>query len=442
MRLKLHLINPTKSGESYLFNRGLLAPLGLMYLAAYTPDDFELRIVDETVERIDFSMKPDIVGISTMTATAPRAYEIADKYRQMGVTVILGGVHASVVPEEAMEHADSVVIGEAEDIWPRVLEDASSGRLEPVYRREGFVELRDLLPPRRDLINPSRYWSANVVQTARGCPHDCNFCSVTTFNGKRPRFRDIDSVLVEVESLPRNNMIRRKVVAFVDDNIAASNSRAKEMFKKLAPMNVIWGSQASISFAYDEELVALAADSGCHFLFIGLETTSPAALKEMGKSQNKVERYEEALGLLKKYNIHVMGAFMFGFDADDDSAFEATYRFAMRNKIQVAQFARLTPYPGTRLYDQLMAEGRVEPVFWRDHNWDKRVVYSPKKMTAEKLAHLTDKIHRDFYSYSSITRRMYPHRRWSYWFAFNLLYRQTVVARRTQPLDGVPPMAL
>jgi len=439
--MKLHLINPTKNGETYLFNRGLLAPLGLMYLAACTPDEVEVRIIDENVESIDFRDVPDLVGISTMTATAPRSYGIADRYRALGAKVVMGGIHASMLPEEALEHADSVVAGEAEPIWGKVVSDAEAGRLEPLYRQEGFIDFKRPASPRRDIIDPKRYWSANSVQTSRGCPNDCNFCSVTTFNGRKLRLRDIDNVLAEVESLSRSNLIRKKVVPFVDDNIAANPGRAKELFKALIPMKVVWGSQASITFADDEELVGLAAESGCRFLFIGLETLSTGSLEEMGKSQNKVEKYADALRLLKKNKINVMGAFVFGFDADGESAFSDTLEFAISNKILVAQFANLTPYPGTRIYHQLLEENRLEPRFWMDPSWDSHVVFRPRQMSPRKLYENTRQLHRDFYSYRSIFKRMSLHRHWLYGLAFNLLYRQTVVADRSRGLgiqESVP----
>jgi radical SAM superfamily enzyme YgiQ (UPF0313 family) len=405
-----------------------------MYLATHTPRHYRLRLIDENVERIDFSDVPDLVGITTMTATAPRAYEIADRYRSLGARVVMGGVHASMLPEEALEHADAVVAGEAEELWPRVLEDAAAGRLEPLYRQESFTDFKRPLPPRRDVVDPGRYWSANVVQTSRGCPHACNFCSVTAFNGRRIRMRETDDVLAEVESLSRSNLLRRKVVAFVDDNIAAHPGRAKELFKGLIPMRIRWGSQASITFAEDEELVALAAESGCHFLFIGLETMSRKALAEMGKSQNKVEKYDMAMRLLRKYNIHVMGAFVFGFDSDDETVFTDTLEFAMRNKIQVAQFAHLVPYPGTALYRNLLEQKRVEPGFWFEPSWDARVVYEPKGFSAKRLTDLTHQVQREFYSYRSIFKRMYPHRHWSYWFAFNLIYRHSLSNGRSHRL--------
>ena len=438
--MRLHLIAPTKNGETYLFNKGLLPPLALMYLAAHTPEGVEVRVIDESIERIDFSDVPDLVGISTLSSTAPRGYEIARQYRLRGAKVVMGGIHASMLPEEALEHADSVVVGEAESTWSTVVADAEAGRLEPIYKQDGFIDFKRPLHPRRDVINPKRFWSANAVQTARGCPHNCNFCSVTVFNGHRVRMRDVDNVLAEVEALPRTNkLIRKKIVPFVDDNIAASPKRAKELFKALVPMKIGWGSQASITIANDEELVALAAESGCMFLFIGLETMSPASLEEMGKDQNKVEEYAEALRMLKKYGINVMGAFMFGFDTDGESAFSDTLKFAVDNKIQVAQFANLTPWPGTRLYEQLLNENRLEPRFWMDPEWCGRVVFKPKLMSAEELKENTEGVLRSFYSYRTILKRMSLYRHWSYWFAFNLLYRQTIVANRSQELmEGEP----
>ncbi len=429
--MKLHLISPTKKGETYLFNKGLLTPLGLMYLAASTPPDVDIKLLDENTERLDFSEVPDLVGITTMTATAPRAYEIASRYRAMGSKVVMGGVHASMLPDEALQYADSVVIGEAEGTWPQVVADAEAGRLQPIYRQEEFLDFKRPILPRRDLIDPKRYWAANSIQVSRGCPHACNFCSVTAFNGRKVRMRDIDNVLEEVETITRSNRSRKRVIAFVDDNIAGRPKQAKELFKALIPQKIRWGSQASIDMARDEELVALAAESGCNFLFIGLETTSVAALKEMGKSQNKVEQYEEGLRLLRKYGIEVMGAFVFGFDSDDESVFADTLDFAIRNKIQVAQFAALVPYPGTRLHAQFKEEDRMEPNFWFDESWDSRVVFQPKKMSSQRLDYQTHQVQRDFYSYKSIARRMSFRRQWSYWFAFNLLYRHTITVDRS-----------
>jgi radical SAM superfamily enzyme YgiQ (UPF0313 family) len=428
--MKLHLIAPARSKERYLFGKETFPPLGFMYLAAYTPQEIEVRLINENVEPIDYADLPDLVGITTMTATAAHAYEVADRYRDLGVKVVMGGIHASMVPEEALEHADSVVVGEAELVWPQVIADADAGRLDPVYRPEGFIDFKRPRLPRRDIANPRQYWLPNAVQTARGCPHSCDFCSVTLFSGRRPRMRELDNVLAEVESLRRSNLLRRRVVAFLDDNIGARPSRAKELFKALIPMKILWGSQACVTFADDEELVALAAESGCRFLLIGLETLSPQGLAEMGKRQNKVEQYEDALRMLRRHKISVLGAFIFGLDSDGQSVFPDTLEFTLRNKMVLAQFSVLSPYPGTRLFRRLLGENRVEPKFWSDPRWESRTVFDPKNMSRETLCEMTYQVGRRFYSYRSIFSRLSFHRYWYQQLLANLIYRHSITANR------------
>ena len=426
--MKLLLIAPARSKAPYAFRKEPCPPLGLMYLAAYTPKEVQVRLVNERVERIDFADIPDLVGVNTMTATAAYAYEIADRYRKLGAKVVLGGIHASLVPEEALEHADSVVAGEAEAIWPRVLADADADCLKPLYRSEGFIDFKRPRFPRRDILNRERYWCPNAVQTARGCPPVCNFCAVTVFNGRRLRKRELDNVLAEVESLPRSRLIRRRVVTFEDDNIGANPSRAKELFKALIPMRILWGSQACITFANDEELVALAAESGCRFIIIGLETLSPQALAEIGKRQNRVEQYESALRTFRKYGILVLGTFMFGLDSDDGTVFANTLNFAVRNKLVLAQFSMLSPYPGTRVHQRLLGEGRVEPRFWLDPSWESRAVYEPKNMSGETLCEGAYEAGRGFYSYRSILKRLSFQWSSSHEILANLIYRRSITA--------------
>jgi radical SAM superfamily enzyme YgiQ (UPF0313 family) len=421
--LKLHLINPEKKGER-IWNRALLAPLGLMCLAAYTPEEVETRIIDENLEKVDFVDRPDLVGITSMTATASRAYEIADAYRERDVKVVMGGIHASMLPEEAMQHADAVVVGEAETIWPKVLSDADAGRLEPLYRMQEHDDFSNPLHARNSVIDRKNYWMANNMQTARGCPHDCSFCSVTTFNGRHMRHRELDNVLAEIESMSKPRFMPKKMIPFVDDNIAANPKRAKELFKALIPLNINWGSQACISFGEDEELVDLAAESGCRMLFIGLETISSSSLEEAGKRQNKVEKYAESLRRLREHDIYVTGSFIFGFDADDDSIFQDTLDFAIENKIHLAQFSNLTPLPGTRLYDQMVAENRMEPGYWLNGAGDDQAVFQPKNFDPRELADKTRKVQRDFYSIRSIMKRFYFSRYAPHLLLYNLMYNR------------------
>ncbi len=422
--MRVHLIAPAGGMKLHFLGKDAFPPLGLLYLAAHTPRDVELRLINENLERIDLAEPPDLVGITTTTATAIRAYEIADRYRERGVKVVLGGIHASMVPEEAAAHADSVVVGEAEALWPGVIADADAGRLEPAYRAEGFPDFQRPRHPRRDIGDPKRYLVPNMVQTSRGCPHNCTFCTVSLFNGRRPRMREVDSVLAELEPLPRSKAIGRQVIFFIDDNIGAKPSRAKELFRALIPMDIFWGSQACMTFANDEELVALAAESGCRLLFIGVESLSPQGLAEIDKHHNKVEQYENAMQMFSKYGILVMGGFVLGLDSDDTSVFGDTLDFAVRNKLVLALFNVLTPYPGTRLYSRLLEEGRVDPGFWFDPFWRSRAVYDPVKMSRETLCEGTYQLRRGFYSYRSILSRLDRKRDWPQQFLANLVYRR------------------
>jgi radical SAM superfamily enzyme YgiQ (UPF0313 family) len=399
-----------------------------MWLAAYTPPDVQVRVINENVEGIDFSDIPDLVGITAMTATAARAYEVADIYRDLGAQVVLGGIHASVLPEEALEHADSVVVGEAESVWPRVVADADARRLEKLYQAPRFVDFARPRLPRRDLIDARHYWLPNTVQTARGCPHDCSFCSVTLFNGRKIRTRQLENVLAEVESLPRSGFGRRKIVAFVDDNIGARPSRAKALFKALIPLRILWGSQACVRFGNDEELVALAAESGCRVLLIGFETLSQQALAEVNKRHNKVEQYEDALRTFRKHGIFVIGTFILGLDADDESAFRATLEFAERSKLVLAQFGMLTLFPGTRIYQRLLREKRVEPAFWSKSHWEHRPVFEPKRISWQALCEGVYQMGRRFYSYPSILRRLSFQQHLRYQLVANLIYRHSITA--------------
>jgi radical SAM superfamily enzyme YgiQ (UPF0313 family) len=257
--------NPTNAANVPFLQKGLFAweakayspPLNLCMIDACTPEDIEISITDECVKPIDFNKDVDLVGLTAYTNTAPRAYQVADAFRSRKVPVVIGGIHASTLPDEALEHCDSVVVGEAEEAWQRVIADFRSGHLESLYRNERFVSLEGLPRPRRDLINPDDYVTINTVQTTRGCPHNCSFCSVTRFNGKTYRFRPINEVVEEIESLPSKN------VFIIDDNIFSYRARTLKLFKALASVGIRWGSQCTISIAHDPETLELAARSGC-----------------------------------------------------------------------------------------------------------------------------------------------------------------------------------
>lgn len=249
-----------------------LPPLSLPMIASLTPDDFDISISDENISPIDFNKDIDLAAITVMTPLAPRAYEIADRFRAKGVRVVLGGMHPSFLPEEAIQHADAVVIGEAEGVWAELLEDFKQGKLKQFYKCSSFPQLENLPIPRRELFPSKGYFTVNTVQVTRGCPFDCDFCTVTKFFGNKHRYRPIDEVVVEVSSL------KGKSVVFVDDNIIGNIPYAKELFKALIPLKIKWLSHASINVARDEELLRLSAESGCVGYMIGFESISQESL--------------------------------------------------------------------------------------------------------------------------------------------------------------------
>lgn len=408
----------------------MLAPLSLMYLAASTPREVDVRIIDENVEPLDFSERPDLAGITTFTATARRAYEISERYRSMGANVVLGGVHASVLHDEALEHADSVVIGEGETAWVKVIADAAAGRLQPVYKEE-FSDFASPEKPRRDLVSPASYWSANVVQTVRGCPRNCSFCSVTGLAGRRYRLRDVDGVLREVEGLPVNRALGRRLVPFVDAEAAPSRAHAANLFEGLIPLKVAWGSRASLSFARDEDLVRLAARSGCRFLMVGLDGVITKKGVRAGGRSATVDECERAVRLLDRYGIGVIADFHFGFDSDDGHVFDEALELARRNPFALVRFQCLTPYPGTPVYERLLAEGRLEREYWLDRSWEHRLVFQPLGMSAEALEHSVKRIHETYYGSAAVFRRAALNRRRPLDLPLNILYRKAIRSRKS-----------
>ncbi|MBU4128722.1 B12-binding domain-containing radical SAM protein [bacterium] len=395
--MKLKLIVPVAVKQKRWTKYFAIPPLNLLYVAALTPKDVEITLIDEHIDRIDFEEAVDLVGITSLTATAPRAYEIGDEFKKRGVKVVLGGIHPSTLPEEAIQHADSIVIGEAENLWPEVIEDFKKKRLKKFYQSSQKPSLKNLLLPRRDLLQGKRYLTKNFIQTTRGCPFDCDFCSVTKFFGRRHRFRPVEDVVKEIESLEGNFTI------FADDNVVAHKKYAKELFKALIPCKKRWFSQADLSMAQDEELLKLAAQSGCEGVYIGFESLSDIGLKKFKKYIN----FKDAINRLKKHGIRVEGSFIFGFDSDDKRVFEKTLRFAQELRLDVATFHLLTPLPGTQLYEKLERENRIVVRDWSKYNLS-TVVFQPKQMTREELQEGVRWTMKKFYSLFSMTKRLFP----------------------------------
>jgi radical SAM superfamily enzyme YgiQ (UPF0313 family) len=396
--MKLLLVSPCRD-ENIRMSHSLRIPqIALNIIASLTPAHYDIKIVEEEIEDVNLDEECDIVGISTMTSNAPRAYRMAAEFKKRGRTVVMGGVHPTVLPEEAIRYSDAVVIGEAEDTWGTLVKDFEQGSLQRYYKsRQPDVSHYPL--PNRELTPKSNgLFNAMPIVTTRGCPYDCDFCAVPKFFGRKLRSLPVEKVICDIEAS------KGKIFLFLDDNIIGRPKYAKELFKALEPLKIKWVGQASMSFVNDTELMRLAAKSGCAVLFFGLESVSTAALKRMRKSIKQLSVNEDAIKKIKEFGIVFHASMVFGFDEDDKSVFEETLQFLMRNKISTVSFNVLTPYPGTRIYDQFKKEGRLLTEDWKyyDHN---TVVFRPKNMTPQELmeGHLWAR--RKFYSLSSIAKR-------------------------------------
>jgi radical SAM superfamily enzyme YgiQ (UPF0313 family) len=393
----LELILPTWKRRKW--EKGLRMPeLTLPVLASLTPPDIEVLITEEEIEDIVYKSHVDLVGISYLTPMAPRAYEIADEYRRRGAKVVLGGIHASALPEEASQHADAVVIGEAENVWVPLIGDFRANRLKKFYRSAEFSDLRGLPTPRRDLLKEGMTFSPYSIQTTRGCPFGCHFCSVSRFFGATFRYRPVEEVVREIESTDKKNWL------FIDDNIVGHQPYAKKLFSELIPLGIKWGGQSTMLLAENDELLKLAGKSGCAGLFIGFESLDEMNLQHANKGFNKIRDYGECIKKLHDNGILVQASFMFGFDHDDKGVFERTVDFLIKNKVLAASLPVLVPYPGTKLYHQMEEEGRLLTRDWSQYDYS-HAVFKPRHMEPEELEEGAKWAVTEFYSRSSIISR-------------------------------------
>ena len=407
-------------------------PLGLLNVASVTSPDVKVGLTDENIEPINFDKKVDLVGITVMTSTAPRAYEIADEFRKRKIPVVLGGPHVSFMRDEATQHADAVVIGEAEGTWEELIEDFKKGgreSLKKFYENEKKPDLSKVPFPRWDILKKDSYIITKVFHITRGCPYNCSFCSVTKLFGRKVRCRPVEKV---VKCIKENTgkSLNERFFGFFDDNIMANRSYAKKLFKALIPCKIVWMSQASINSAHDEELLELASRSGCKALFIGLETLSEKSLKEVGKSQNKIEFYREAIKRFHRHGIFVEGAFIFGFDNDKKDAFEKVVKFVNKVRLDGIQYSILTPLPGTAFYERIEKEKRFTDREWSNYDCA-HIVCQPKNMSLQEIQAGLYWAYKKTYSLGSILRRsigVFSGGRWKYLIPlliFNLGYRRT-----------------
>jgi len=379
----------------------LLALLALPTLAALTPPDVEVILTDENVEPIDFDERVDLVGITFMTHFATRAYEIADEFRARGIKVVLGGIHASMLPQEAIQHADSVVIGEAEETWPQLVRDFAEHRLQKFYQASNFPDLKNSPIPRWDLLKSNLY-NTHQLQVGRGCPYNCDFCSVTAFNGRRYRHKPLENVLKEIQTL--QEIDRDKPILFADDNFLSIPAYSRDLLKLLIPFKIKWWCQASINRLKDDELLELMHESGCEAIFVGFESISQATLDLMHKGAvNNADEYIQIVEKINSNGIVVFGSFILGNDADGEDIFEHTVKFIADAGIPLAQINILTPFPGTLLCKKLEKEGRILHKDWWKYNFES-ICFKPK-MDLKALEHGHTWVLQQIYSYKALYQR-------------------------------------
>jgi radical SAM superfamily enzyme YgiQ (UPF0313 family) len=429
--VKLLLVSPltTKSllGADFYFR---MPTLGMLRVAGATPPGWTVTIQDEKVEPIDFDREADVVGITGMTPAIDRAYQIADRFRARGVPVVMGGIHVSMLPEEALRHCDAVVVGEAEGLWPRVLADLTEGRLQRIYRHGDFPPLSALGSPDWSLYDGKGYLPFHCVESSRGCPHGCDFCSVTNAFGGSYRTRPPVEVEEEVRALRpfAGRFVLKNVVFFVDDNIAGKRSHARELLARLRPHQLKWLGQASTAVANDDELLKLCRESGCMGLLIGFETLTSEKLAAVGKGFNRPERYLDAIRKIHDHGIGVSGAFVFGLDGDDPGVFDRTYEFVQRAKLESPYFSILTPYPGTRLWQRLTAEGRIIDRDWSNYNTN-NVVFRPQGMTPAQLFDGYFRLQNAVHTVPAIVQRFWGTKsKANFWLPMNYGFRRSVRA--------------
>ena len=402
--LRIALIMP--QSEMYrkggIFARSLrYAPLTLTTLAALVPEELEAEIVliDQGVEPLDVeTLEADLVGLTCITANAALVYDLSARLRARGVATVIGGVHPTLVPDEAQPHADAIVVGYAEESWPRLLRDFAAGRLQPRYDEAPDYRFENVPEPRRDLLKRKGYITLNTVQAVRGCPWRCSFCVVPV---AWPGYlhRPVPEVIREIERLDGDTFL------FLDLSPIEDPVYIKELYRALIPLEKRWGGLATIRIADDDELLGLAVASGCRGLLIGIESVSPDSIRQMRKGWAKPARYLEAIKKLHQHGIAINGCFVFGLDGDDSGIFERTLEFVERAAIDLPRFAIATPFPGTPLHRQLAAENRLLTEDWRFYG-GQNVVFRPRQLGVDELQEGTRWAWRQAYSLPSIARRV------------------------------------
>ncbi len=406
--MKIKLIAPhnhneinSSSAESFKIQR-----LSLPILAALTPSEHETTIVDEAFVPDNISEDVDLVGITVLTDLVNRSYYLADQYRNRSVKVVLGGMHPTVLPAEALEHADAVVVGEGEKVWPSVVSDAVSGKMQKIYRAERATDLYDLPRPRRDLYTTPLHRGytplACAVETSRGCPYDCEFCSIKRVMGHGYRIRPVEDVIAEI------NAVDIPYLFFVDDSFGLNRKVTKKLLREMIPLNRKWVGQGTVSLAKDSELLNLMRRSGCMALLIGFESVQKDIQNSMKKISSSGIDYSEAIRRFHDEGIAILGAFVFGLDHENKDIFNQTLEFLIKHRLDGAQLRTVTPYPGTGLYARFLREGRlIEPDWWLRGYSSADILFRPKGMTVDELRAGVEHVKRKTYSAVSIIKRFF-----------------------------------
>ena len=394
-------------------------PLTLTTLASLIPTDFphSIKLYDEGIEDVPLDLNADIIGITIITGTATRAYELADFYRSRNIKVVLGGPHVTLVPNEAQEHADAIAVGYAEDTWPQLLRDIAKGELKPRYIQAQDLDLSSRPFPRRDLLPGKRFLTNNTFEATRGCIHLCDFCVVPTAWGRHPIQKPVEDVLADIRQHGARKLI------FVDLNIIANRRYALKLFTSLIPLDLQWYGLATVLLADDDELLELAQQSGCKGILMGLESLSPETLKDTRKGFNSPDRFLYVVDRLHKYGIALQGCFVFGMDGDRPDVFMKTAEFAVKAGIDLPRFAIATPFPNTPFFKRLDSEGRILTRNWELYD-AQHVVFQPRNMSIDELEQGVEAAWKYAYRYRSIWQRIrHSPAPWSTGIATNLGYR-------------------
>jgi radical SAM superfamily enzyme YgiQ (UPF0313 family) len=430
----IHLINPKTDSlttRPLYLNRALYSPLaGLLAVAAVIPrDQYEVVLTDENIESIDFDLKADMVGISAMTSYVNRGYEIADKFRAKGVPVVMGGVHPSFMPQEALQHADAVVIGEVELVIDKILDDLADGSLRGTYKSPTLHPMVGVPMPRYDLLKKHRYVNKTFVQTSRGCHQGCTFCAEPLMNGLKFRYRPVDEVVNEIENCGA------RVISINDADFFGTPDRPKEVMRALKGRGIQWQAGVTSKLAQDDRMLELAAASGCTLLSIGFESISRDTLKSVHKHVNRPENFATLVEKVHSYGIMVFGLFMFGFDGDNTSAFDETVNFNIAAKYDACAYSTLTPYPGTLTWYEMKKANRIVSFDWTMYDQG-HVVYRPAQMTGDELRIGQGRTYGKFYSRSSIASRfpLSGRRHRTQWLIYNLFMRR---GSQTENIDSI-----